>query len=218
LRAYYNLGSPYQGDEIKEDAKGDFRACIDPNFSLFLQWLAGGYPRSKTLLTTRLYPRELEDLEGCLRRDLKGLKKEDAVEFLCRQGVKGTRAEIEEACRAYGFHPLSLRLLSGMIVRDMKYNGYIRAWTRHNPLPKLIPKEHHILELAYNSLDEKKQRLISRISVFRSPMDYDAIAIFNDFDSEEEFNDALLEIVDRGLLFRDEKSGKLDMHPIVRRY
>jgi tetratricopeptide (TPR) repeat protein len=180
--------------------------------------LASGYPQTKTLLTSRLYPKELDDLEGCLRTDLNQMDKEDAVEFFKRQGVQGTRAEIEEVCRAYGFHPLSLRLLSGMIVQDMKYGGDIKAWTKYNPLPKLVPKEHHILELAYDSLDKKKQALISRLSAFRNPMDYDAISIFNDFGSEEKFNEFLIELVERGMLFRDEKSNKFDLHPIVRKY
>jgi tetratricopeptide (TPR) repeat protein len=219
LRAYYNLGYPYQGDEIKEDDRGDFRACIEPNCGMFLQWLASGKPRTKTLLTSRLYPKELDDLEGCLRKDLKQMDKEDAFEFFRRQDVvKGTGAEIEMACESVGYHPLSLRLLSGMIVHDMKYGGDIKVWTKYNPLPKLVPKEHHIVELAYNSLDEKKQRFISRLSAFRNPMVYDAISIFNAFGSEDEFNEVLIELVDRGMLFRDEKSNKFDLHPIVRRY
>jgi tetratricopeptide (TPR) repeat protein len=185
---------------------------------MFLQWLASGNPRTKTLLTGRLYPKELDDLAGCLRMDLKQMDKKDAVAFFHRQGVKSTRAEIEEVCCAYGFHPLSLRLLSGMIVHDLKYGGDIKAWTKYNPLPKLVPKEHNILDLAYNSLDENKQRLISRLSAFRNPMDYDAITIFNDFGSEERFNEVLIELVDRGMLFRDEKSNKFDLHPIVRKY
>ncbi|MCJ7645641.1 HNH endonuclease [bacterium] len=37
LRAYAGLGSPYQGDEVKKDEK-DFRACIEPNAGIFLQW------------------------------------------------------------------------------------------------------------------------------------------------------------------------------------
>ena len=82
----------------------------------------------------------------------------------------------------------------------------------------MIPKEHHILELAFNSLDKRKQEFISRLSAFRNPMDYDAISIFNDFGNEEKFNEVLIELVDRGMLFRDEKSNKFDLHPIVRRY
>ncbi len=218
LRAYAGLGSPYQGDTVKEDEKQDFRVCTDPNVAKFLQWLSAGYPRTKTLITSRLFPKELDVIAGCRRVNLEIMDKEDAVVFFEKQGVEGTRAEIEEVCSVYGFHPLSLRLLSGMIVHDMVYENDIKVWTKYNPLPELVPKEHNILELAYNSLDEKKQRLISRISAFRSPMDYDAVAIFNDFGSEEEFNGVLLELVDRGLLFREEKSVKFDMHPIMRRY
>lgn len=45
-----------------------------------------------------------------------------------------------------------------MIVHDMKYNCDITAWTKHNPLPELkgTKKEHHILDLAYDSLDKQK--------------------------------------------------------------
>ncbi|MCK4735757.1 MAG: DUF4062 domain-containing protein [Methanophagales archaeon] len=219
LRAYYNLGSPYQGDEIKEDERGDFRACIKPNCGMFFQWLASGKIRTKTLLTSRLYPKELDDLDGCLRKDLKQMDKEDAVAFFHRQGVTGTRAEIEMACDSFGYHPLSLRLLSGMIVHDPKSPGDIQEWLKYNLLPELKGKEgHNILELAYNSLDGKKQRFISRLSAFRNQMDYDAISISNLFGSEEKFNEVLLELVDRGMLFRDEKSNKFDIHPIVRKY
>ena len=217
LRAYAGMGSPYQGDDVKEDEKKDYNACVEPNCGTFLQMLAN-VPKTKTLITTRISPKELDDLDGVVRRELKEMDKEDAVEFFKRQGIEGTRAEIEEVCRAYGFHPLSLRLLSGMIVRDMKYGGDIKAWMKYNPLPKLVPKEHHILELAYNSLGGKKQVFISRVSAFRNPMDYDAISIFNVFGNEEKFNEVLLELVDRGMLFRDTKSNKFDLHPIVRKY
>jgi tetratricopeptide (TPR) repeat protein len=219
LRAYYNLGSPYQGDEVKEEERGDFRACIEPNCGMFLQWLASGNLRTKTLFTSRLYPKELDELDSCLRKDLERMGKEDAVDFFHRQGVKGTRAEIEMACESVGYHPLSLRLLSGMIVRDPKNPRDIQEWMKYNLIPELRGKEgHNILELAYNSLDEKKQRFISRLSAFRNPVDYDVISILNLFGSEEKFNAVLLELVDRGMLFRDEKSNKFDMHPIVRKY
>jgi len=220
LRAFAGLGSPYQGDEVKKDERGDFRTCIDPNVGIFLQWLCSGSSKTKTLLTSRLCPKELDDIDGCLHKELKEMNKEDAVNFFCLQGVKGTRAEIENACQPFGYHPLSLRLLSGLIVKDPKYMGDIRAWTRHNLLPELTgtEREHHILELAYNCLDSQKQTLISKLSAFRNPMDYESIAIFNEFKTEKEFDDALVELVDRGLLLRDIKSNKYDLHPIIRRY
>ncbi len=165
-----------------------------------------------------MFPRELDDLEGCIKKDLTQLEKEDAVEFFRKQGVKGTRVEFEEIFRIYGSHPLSIRLLSGMIMHDLKYNGDVKVWTKHNPLLELIQKEHHVLELAYNSLDKKKRSFISKLSAFRNPMDYEVVSIFNDFGDEEKFNGILNELVDRGMLFRDEKSNKFDMHPVVRKY
>ncbi|MBU4491112.1 MAG: DUF4062 domain-containing protein, partial [Euryarchaeota archaeon] len=218
LRAYCDMSAPYQGDEVRIDEKDEYRSFIDPNLGEFIKGLASGYPQTKTLLTSRLFPRELDDLEGCIKKELTQLDKEDAVEFFKKQGVKGTRGEIEEVCDTYGSHPLSLRLLSGMIVHDMKSCGDIKAWTKYNPLPKLIPKEHHILELAYNSLDKKKQVFVSKLSAFRNPMDYDAVLIFNDLGDDEKFNDCLNELVDRGMLFRNEKGNKFDMHPVVRKY
>jgi tetratricopeptide (TPR) repeat protein len=214
LRAYAGLGSPYQGDEVKEDERGDYRACIDPNVGSFLQRLAG-IPKTKTLLTSRLYPKELDGIAGCLYKDLDKLSKEDAVQFFHRQKIKGARHEIEEACEPFGYHPLSLRLLSGMIIKDPKYAGDIKAFTRFNPLPKLVPKEHNILDLAYGSLDKDKQEFISKLAAFRNPMEYDAMAIFNQFG--EGFDEVLIELVDRGLLLRDEKN-RYDLHPIVRSY
>jgi hypothetical protein len=222
LRAYAGLGSPYQGDEVSEDKKGEFQACIDPNVGTFLQWLATGNPKTKTLLTSRLCPKELDDVDGCVHKELTEMDKQDAVDFFHRQGVKGNRAEIENACEHFGYHPLSLRLLSGLIIKDPKYMGDIRAWTRHNPLPELKGKKgkegHNILELAYNSLDSKTQTLISKLSAFRNPMDYESIAIFNEFKTEKHFDQALIELVDRGLLLKDIKSNKYDLHPIIRRY
>jgi tetratricopeptide (TPR) repeat protein len=220
LRAYAGLGSPYQGDEVKKDEQKDYLKCIEPNVGTFLQWLAGQDIKTKTLLTSRLCPKEMDDIAGCFHKDLKELPKEDAVEFYQCQGVKGTRAEIENACEQYGYHPLSLRLLSGMIVKDPKHQGDIVPWSKYNPLPELKgeKKEHLILELAYNSLDPQKQVLISKLSAFRNPMEYDSIVIFNEFKTEKEFDDALIELVDRELLLRDTESNKYDLHPIVKKY
>ncbi|MBN1762190.1 MAG: DUF4062 domain-containing protein [Methanomicrobia archaeon] len=219
LRAYAGLGSPYQGEAVKEDEKQEFRACIDPNVAKFLQWLSAGYPQTKSLITTRLFPKELEGIAGCRYVNLERMINEDAVEFFHRQGVTGARAEIETACGSVDYLPLSLRLLSGMIASDPKNPGDIQEWRKYNPLPELKGKEgHHILDLAYNSLDEQKQKFISRLAAFRNPMDYDAVSIFNEFGTEEKFNEVLRELVERGLIFRDEKSNKFDLHPIVRRY
>jgi tetratricopeptide (TPR) repeat protein len=219
LRAYASLDAAYQGDVVARDAQGDFRACTDPHAGDFLRWLAALPMKSRVLLTSRLFPRELDGLAGCRPEELTALDPQDAVAFFHAQGIKGTRAEIQDACAPYGYHPLALRLLAGMIVEDKRIPGDVRVASCHPVLPELKGKEqHHILQVAYNALDRKKRTLLSRISAFRSPMTYDALAIFNEFANEDKFDKALDELIGRGLLTFDRGRGRYDLHPIVRRH
>jgi len=219
LRAYAGLNAAYQGDAVAEDERGDFRSCTDPHAADFLQWIASGPLKSRVLITSRLFPRELEDLAGCRDEELTAFDPDDAVIFLHAQGVEGTRAEIQDACAPYGYLPLALRLLSGLIVRDKRMPGDIAVAGRYPVLPDLKGKErHHILQVAYEALDEANRELLSRISAFRSPMSYEAVSIFNPYKSEKEFDEALDELIDRGLLLFDKERNLYDMHPIVRQY
>jgi hypothetical protein len=86
-------------------------------------------------MTTRLRPRILEVrggdlLQGCREEELKQMQPADAVAFFLAQGVRGSRAEIEAACAPYGYHPLSLRLLAGLIVGDLQQPGDIAVARR----------------------------------------------------------------------------------------
>jgi len=220
LRAYAGLGAAYQGDQVAEDARGDYRACVDPHAGLFLQWAAALPLRGRVLLTSRLLPRELDGLAGCQHEALTALEPEDAVTFLRAQGVKqGTRAEIQAACEPYGYHPLALRLLAGVIARDKRTPGDMRAAARYPVLPQLKGKEqHHILQVAYDTLEKRKQALLSRLAAFRSPMDYDALLALNPFKDEAPFDAALDELIERGLLLFDAGHARYDLHPVVRRY
>ena len=218
-RAYAGLGSPYQGDEVPADKKDDYRACVDPNAGTFLQWLTSPDIKSKILVTSRLFPRELDGLGGCRHKLLDRMDKDDAIAFFQQQGIAGTHAEIEAACDAYGYHPLSLRLLSGLILKDPQYRRDIATWVKYTLLPDEKQREHNILELAYNSLDKKKRKLISELAAFRNPMTYESMVIFDtDFDSRQVFDTALNDLVDRGLLLRDQTTNKYDLHPIIRGY
>lgn len=49
-------------------------------------------------------------------------------------------------------------------------------------------------------------------------MTYDALSVFNTYKSEAEFDAALDELIDRGLLLFDRERGRYDLHPIVRGY
>ncbi|MFC2046216.1 restriction endonuclease [Chloroflexota bacterium] len=217
-RAYASLSAAYQGDEVVEDARGNFRGCTDPHAADFLRWAAALPLRSRILITSRLFPRELDDLANCRREDLMGLAPEDAVAFFHAQGVQGTRTEIQAACKPCGYHPLTLRLLAGMIVNDPARPGDVGVAADYSPIDELVPREHHILALAYDSLDQPLRDLLSRLAAFRSPVEYDVAATLNPFEGKRELGLAFQELMNRGLLYFDEEGLRYDLHPIVRRY
>jgi len=241
LRAFGGLNAAYQGDEAVRTAAAE-RDCISPLADVFLRNLAS-LPgmHSKVLITTRLRPAPAATrggilLKGCREEELIQLQPADAVEFFRAQGIRGGRAEIEAACKPYGYHPLSLRLLAGLIVNDLQQPGDIAAARRRDVSGDLVQRQHHVLEQAYLSLSASRQKLLSRIACFRSPVSYDALTALAESESIESdarpsdrrlddlmpkagsLDTDLQDLVARGVLHRDLSSNRFDLHPIVRRY
>ena len=238
LRAFSGMNAAYQGDEaptlhphpgpLPGQGEGDSdRDCLSPFAEHFLRSIAS-LPnlRSKVLMTTRLRPRVLEAhgelLQGCLEKELTEMQPADAVAFFRAQGVRGARAEIEAACAPYGYHPLSLRLLAGLILGDLQQPGDIAVAKRLDVSNDLIQNRHHVLEQAYNTLTPARQKLLSRIACFRSAVSYEALQALRVtsevYETLEVFDSNLYSLLARGLLHRDEKTNRYDLHPIVRRY
>lgn len=224
LRAYARLDAVYQPDDATTNPSREERACVDPTAARLLANIVAGTTRAKLLITSRLMVSDLEDragdaLSGVIQRDLKELPRDDAVKFVRAQGVKqGTFSEIDAACAAYGYHPLSLRLLSGLIARDARLPGDIAAAPRHDVHANLVQRQHHVLEHSYNALPKRERALLSRIAAFRNPTTYDALLIFNTLGNEANFDAALDDLRVRGLLQHDTAHNRYDLHPIVRRY
>ena len=225
LRAFGGLDAAYRGDELVGPDSSD-RDCISPVAEGFLRNLAV-LPnlRSKVLLTTRLSPHALETrggeiLQGCREEELKQMQPADAVGFFHAQGIRGTRTEIERVCEPYGYHPLSLRLLAGLIVGDLQQPGDIAAAKRLDVGGDLKQHQHHVLEVAYDSLTSARRALLSRIACLRGPVRYDALEALAE--SPEGAANILVsdlrDLVARGLLRHDTKASRFDLHPIVRRY
>ncbi len=242
LRAYGGLDAAYQGDE---PARGDQNDCdcLSPLAEIFLRGVAT-LPgiRGKVLLTTRLCPHAVEVrggglLQGCREEELKQMQPADAVAFFRAQSIRGTHTEIEAACEPYGYHPLSLRLLAGLIVGDFQQPGDITAAKRLDVSGDLVQRQHHVLEMAYNSLTPERRALLSRIACFRSPVTYEALKALAETEVNASQRDSpqpsppapfpkgegrldadLRDLLARGLLHHDTKQSRFDLHPIVRRY
>lgn len=220
LRAYSSMNAAYQGDEEpkNEDSQLD---CVNINAEFFLRGVCS-LPniKSKVLMTTRLTPRAIkprgELLQGCREVELTAMQKEDAVEFFQRQKIKGTHAEIEAACAPYGYHPLSLRLLAGRILKDFENPADIAVAQKLKIGGDLKQQKHHVLEVSYNSLPPHEQKLLSTIACFRSPVELKTLEAIAE--NKNTLNDNLRDLIDRGLLHFNEKDKKFDLHPIVRRH
>ncbi len=224
LRAFGGLDAAYQGDDAARSETNE-RDCISPLAEVFLR-TASLLPgiRAKVLLTTRLTPRAVEAkggglLQGAREEVLRQMAPADAVEFFRAQGIRGTHTEIEQACEPYGYHPLSLRLLAGLIVGDFQQPGDIAAAQRLDVSGDLVQRQHHVLEAAYDSLTPPRQALLGRIACFRSPVSYDALkALAETPGGGATLDSDLRDLIGRGLLHHDTREGRFDLHPIVRRY
>ncbi len=254
LRAYSSMNAAYLGDHPLSSpdvgrGEGDGgrgegqRDCISPLAEHLLRGVAT-LPgiRGKVLLTTRLLPRILQVhggdlLQGCCEEELTQMGKADAVAFFRAQGIRGARAEIQAACAPYGYHPLSLRLLAGLTVRDPQQPGDVAAARRLDVSGNLKQRQHHVLGQAYSNLTPGRQRLLSRIACFRGAVGYEAIAAIGRGEVPSApsppslpspqgaglprpygLDADLRDLVARGLLHHDRQKGRYDLHPIVRRY
>ncbi|MCI0643843.1 MAG: hypothetical protein L0346_03020 [Chloroflexi bacterium] len=229
LRAYGSLGAAYLGDAEAEVGERHARDCVDPVAGTLLAGLAQR-PGCKTLLTSRLLPRELEGragglLAGVRRHTLTGLSLEESQQLFKTLGIQATRAEVQAVCEPLGYHPLSLRLLAGYVAHDPAQPNDLRAAVHYDPTDDLLGRRQHVLSRAYDSLPETARQLLSQLAAFRSSVSWETVvAVFGGDGTEAQraarLQDALWLLERRGLVQRAVQDGRTsyDLHPIVRRY
>jgi tetratricopeptide (TPR) repeat protein len=232
LRAYSSMNALYQGDE-EPNLAADQLDCVNIHAEIFLKNLCS-LPniKGRVLMTTRLTPNAVktrgECLQGCLETELKEMEQNDAVAFFRLQGIKGTHAEIESVCASYGFHPLSLRILAGLISNDREKPNDIEVTKKLDITDSIIQNKEHVLKVSYEALSIAQQKLLSNIACFRSPINYEVLKIIfskpswkrtqKKSRSVETLPESLRLLETRGLLQWDRKDNRYDLHPIVRRY
>jgi tetratricopeptide (TPR) repeat protein len=224
LRYYARLDAPYITDPSRDiDEDQGFRSFFEPQCGKFMQNLADKNMKSKTLVTSRQLPFDLEQLEGCRHKELMGLTLEDAYKFFHSQGLPWTRPEVELVSKPYEFLPLSLRVLTRVIAKDPLEPGESYPDPKRI-MPKLTregkPDRRQVIELAYDSFTSGQQDLLSRMSAFRFSVDREAIFLVSPDRGQDVVRDALEAIMDMELLkfYKKEDEIRYDMHPVVRAY
>ncbi len=213
MEAMFIQEKRFQGDpEVVAEWDRRMREPVDAAAERFLKALSTG--KTRTLITTRLMPSPLEDLAGVKREFLKGLSRTDTVDFLRKEGVKGTRAELEEAGQVYDFHPLMLRLLAGSIKRS-RTKDIAEAFST-NFIHRKEP--HKILSTAFNLLSEDEHRVATHAAALRRAFTLEAAEALLPGMNANKLWEVMQELRGLGVLFYDETADRFDFHPIMRSF
>ena len=206
------------------------RQTIDPRAGAFLQKLAQ-VAKSRILITTRLYPSDLQlptghPRPGCFAYFLRGLSDDDALGLWRALNVKGSRAELVPIFRSVENHPLLVQALASEVANYRKAPGDFAQWRADHPQfdPTSLPLVHsraHILEFALMGLSTRVREVLHTLVGFRMPASYATLeALLAGPDkvcgSAPELDRALTELEDRGLIGWDREANRYDAHPIVR--
>jgi tetratricopeptide (TPR) repeat protein len=190
------------------------REPVHPLAARFLKNLAAKTVKTRTLITTRLMPTPFEGLVGAKHKLLTGLSPGDTVYFLRSEGVKGTRAELEQAGKIYDYHPLMLKLLASTIIRSRKKD--IQEAIKLNFIDRQEPQK--ILIKSFNLLSKEEQQVASSAAVFRSVFNFDAAKALFPKIKENHLWQVMQELRNLGFLLNHEKDDHFDFHPIMRSF
>ncbi|HWT03318.1 MAG TPA: DUF4062 domain-containing protein [Pyrinomonadaceae bacterium] len=208
------------------------RKTADPRVGSFLRKLATRRA-SRILITTRLYPRELQDkhtdeaIAGSYPYFLRKLSDDDALNLWRTFGVGGSREELLPLFHTFDNHALLIKALAGEIKRYKRAPGDFKKWREHHPkfdpsrFPVLKELQAHVLDFALRGLDERARQTLHTIAAFRMPAAYETLlALFVGegklFVNDNELDATLTELEDRGLLGWDKRANRYDLHPLVR--
>jgi tetratricopeptide (TPR) repeat protein len=206
------------------------RKTADPRAGNFLRKLAN-IRSSRILVSTRLYPADLQTSTGSERFGSKGfflhgLGDDDALNMWRAFGVSGAREKVLPLFHTFDNHPLLIQALAGVVAQDRRFPGDYNLWREAHSdfspfkLP-LMQVKSHILEFALRGLDENERRVLQTLAGFRMPVKYDTlIALFvgdeKSFCTENELISVLADLEDRALVGWNRRDNRYDLHPIVR--
>ena len=223
-------------DNVKETylEKHRLRQCTDPRAGHFLRRLAQ-VRASRVLISTRLYPAELQTntaqpRPGCYPLFLTGLRDDDALALWgAFTGSKrsGTSEQLLPLFRAFGNYPLLLRTLAGEVAEYKPAPGDFDRWHKaHFDFnPAALPLQNaktHVLEFALQGLSATQRHVLHTIAAFRMPATWETLRAVLVGEGQKPCRDdraldaILTELEDRGLVGWDKMANRYDLHSIVR--
>ena len=161
------------------------RKTADPRAGAFLRKLAA-VRASRILVSTRLYPAELQaftggPIPGSSALFLRGLTENDALDLWRAFGVTGSRDELLALFRTFDRHPLLIQALASEVATFRKAPGDFDKWRKaHRDFDpfrlQLVQVRSHMLEFALRGLDPPGRKVLETIEAFRMPVSHDSLA------------------------------------------
>lgn len=232
----------YAGGHVNDDKRRQF---ANPEDDAFLRLLADCTP-TKTLLSTRLTPRALQDvhtgdlLPGVRRYLLEGLNPDDALALMRARGIRGSTEALLEFLERFNYHGLALSVIAGRMINFRPAPGDFDRWykaegrnLRLSDLP-LEQRRTHVLQYALNGLPVGVRELLNQIAVLREPVYYQDISSVNPYlpprriklmpteaevmDATARLHDGLRELEERGLLEWERLQNRYYLPSFVRQF
>jgi Domain of unknown function (DUF4062) len=233
------LAGPHQTEPSAGHLSADrYRRATNPDVGAFLRRLAD-LPASRVVLTSRLYPRDLETVggvpvAGVTRYELSGLTPDDAVLLWTSLGAKPDDTGLPALLSMIGYHPLLIQVLAGTVAKYPPAPGNLDRWLADHPGfgpfdVELRARTSHVLAVSLRDLDGHVWQVAKLVAGFRRSVDYGRLAQIlvgegpyltgfpREFRDASRLDDTLTELQERGLVGRDDgASASFAMHPIVR--
>lgn len=212
-------------------ARHRLRQCTDPRSGRLLQGLTRLHA-SRVLITSRLYPAELQTrtghpLPGSAVRFQRGLAPNDALTLWRDLGISGARDELLPLFASFDQHPLLLQALAGEVADWRPEPGDFSAWRQAHPgfdpaaQLDLRQRQSHILLHALAGLGEAPRRVLHTLAGLRMATGYPTLSALLVGEAvpcpdPASLDRTLAELEDRGLLGWERAANRYDLHPIVR--
>lgn len=170
--------------------------------------------KSKVIVLSRYEPPFYFHHPNCKEMKLSGLPLKDAQELIYSHSQSMDSQTLEEAWKRYGGHPMALKIFSLFTKGTGKGVDMNREWLHGTgSLAELLT---YFQREIFNILDEDELNLLTRLSVFRTPVGYKAFQDGRKLSGRRNLNYLLHSLQKKMLIIVDASKHEISLHDTLR--
>jgi hypothetical protein len=205
------LLKPYDSDNTIPDHAININEFHSKAIGIALQTFITHEIRSKIIINSRSTPEIFKDNINTTLLLLKDIHKDDAKNLLSKEGVVTSTSDLYEIQLKIGYHPLSIKLLSGFLKNSLENNVSIEYI-----LDNIIDIDS-LIGVSYFSCTKKSRDFLSNIAAFREMPTVHEIKDILQLNDQDVLK-LSHELINRNLIYFNDTINSYDMHPIVKMY